>query len=201
MALWFLFFLLCCGATPPLGFSGFKVECQIPASLPRQYSFHLTYFLDNKLVWDHNLGTQIPWTEPLALSQNMTVVLARRKTYALRQHPIYIPNQVVGAIFDGDTAVSPLVLENIWTKYWVQASLELAVIHVPVLTTPRVDLPKYDHAKLDWAKYIKADESYSYEGFDAFKSRVTNVLTLPGDYMLVKMFLMGRNLNETWPLA
>lgn len=198
-------------------FSGFKIECQIPLISLDRSQYHLLYYLDNKLIWDKPVGTEsIPWGQKIALDKSENgLVFARRKSYALRKSPIYLPNMLIGAVYNAETneTLNPLISENFISKYWIQVSLSKgAVLHLPLLSTPSIDLTRYNFQQLtDWDKYIKVNEDYKYaydtkysvrRSIDEFLSQLNGLSItkrfaklnskLPGDFVLMKLFLVGR---------
>lgn len=208
-----------------ISYSGFKVENQVSLINFPQNEYHLLYYLDNKLVWDKPLGDSIPWTEKIILNEykvpdSNTITLARRKSYALRNQPVYLPNILVGAIFNKQTnkTINPLISENCMKNYWVQLSRKNGlVLHLPVLSTPSIDLTRFDftssnsNIRSDWDQYMKIDESYKYAYNSKYSVRKSldfiinnlnsisvvkqmfNVNTkLKGDFMLLKFFVISK---------
>lgn len=144
-------------------FTGYKIEYQL--NLQRfEGSYHLLYCNDNKLLYDVNLNNSIPWTLPINFSSlssenSNTLVLARRKSFALRSIPIFMPNTLIGSLYYGEgldniqfkplnntsTLQSiPLLASNIF-RNWVELNYKLNFIyHVPILTTPGVDSKRFN---------------------------------------------------------
>lgn len=148
-------------------YTGYKVENQINlASLSNQ--FFLVYCKDNKLIYSVGLNETIPWTVPITFSGERSrslnkLVLARRKTFALRSIPLYMTQTLVGALFldSNGTLPLPLVADNIFNN-WIQLNYKLQmVLHVPILSTPNIDNPKFAKDR-EWAQYISATETYLY---------------------------------------
>lgn len=206
-------------------FSGFKIECLIPLTNMDNSQYHLLYYLDNKLVWDKPLGSKsIPWGQKVLLdkeSGSKGLIFARRKPYALRKNPVYLPNMLIGAIYNAETnhTMSPLISENFLTKYWVQLSISSgAILHLPILSTPSIDLTRFNFDHLvDWDKYIKIDEDYKFayvskysvrRSIDEFISHLNGLSwakglaklnsKLPGDFILMRLFLIGKYSSKSF---
>lgn len=202
-------------------YSGFKVECQVSLSNFPSNEFHLLYYLDNKLIWDKPLNdSTIPWTKPIRLNdipgKTTSLVLARRKSFALRKYPIYFPDSLIGAIFDGmtNTTLSPLVADDLISNYYIQVSRSLGIIlHLPILLTPNTDSTKFNFLQelTDWDKHLKINEDYKYyynskysvrKSLDFFINNLNNIKyvkkfinlnkNLSGDFVLIKLFLLGK---------
>ena len=178
-----------CITNEKIPFTGYKIEYQF-----NLYNFHGDYHLlycnDNKLLYDTSLNETIPWTIPInfgssAAEHSNTFILARRKSFALRSLPIFMPNTLIGSLYYGDdldnmqfkplnkTSVLksiPLIASNIF-RNWVELNYKLNLIyHVPILTTPSVDSKRFnfgffENSKVEnnWDKYISLQEDYSYK--------------------------------------
>lgn len=178
-----------CITNEKIPFTGYKIEYQL-----NLYNFHGDYHLlycnDNKLLYDTSLNETIPWTIPINFSSSAaehsnTFILARRKSFALRSLPIFMPNTLIGSLYYGDdldnmqfkplnkTSVLksiPLIASNIF-RNWVELNYKLNLIyHVPILTTPSVDSKRFnfgffENSKVEnnWDKYISLQEDYSYK--------------------------------------
>lgn len=176
-----------CVTNQNIPFTGYKIEYQLNI---RDFTgeYHLLYCNDNKLLYDLNLNESIPWTEPLNFSKTdraNTLILARRKTFALRTFPIYLPNTLVGSIYYTDDINGfdihsqenitsslksiPLLASNV-IRNWIEMTYKLDLIyHVPILTTPGIDSKRYkigffeSNKELNnWDKYISMSEDYNY---------------------------------------
>ncbi|KAK6454441.1 uncharacterized protein RJT20DRAFT_136797 [Scheffersomyces xylosifermentans] len=177
-------------------FTGYRLENQLNIKNWKS-EYHLLYCNDNKLIYDLALNDTIPWTIPISFSNTKkslnknTLELARRKSFALRSLPIYLPNTLVGAMYSGfseeesndflrisgndknhETLTTPLLADNI-LLHWGELNSRLDfIVHVPLLSTPSVDSRRYDPrffdstVQNDWDKFISATESYSYN-FDS----------------------------------
>lgn len=176
-----------CSSSTNVPYTGYKIENQINLnSLSNQ--FYLVYCRDNKLIYSLKLNDSIPWTVPITFSSQKStnknkLILARRKTFALRSIPLYLPQTLVGALFHVDQDVHssnglfpvgsinhplPLVADNIFNN-WIQTNYKLQMIlHVPILSTPNIDNRKYVQKALDWAQYISPAENYLF----AYDSRM-----------------------------
>ncbi|KGQ89301.1 hypothetical protein MEO_02163 [Candida albicans P94015] len=183
-----------CVTNMNIPFTGYKIEYQL--NLQRfEGSYHLLYCNDNKLLYDVNLNNSIPWTLPINFSSlssenSNTLVLARRKSFALRSIPIFMPNTLIGSLYYGEgldniqfkplnntsTLQSiPLLASNIF-RNWVELNYKLNFIyHVPILTTPGVDSKRFNFGFFEsnkiennWNKYISIQEEYNYN----YESRV-----------------------------
>ncbi|KAI5966382.1 uncharacterized protein KGF55_000691 [Candida pseudojiufengensis] len=156
---------------PNVPFTGYKVEYQFNLRRGRKGTYHLIYCNDNKLIYDMNLNDTIPWTKPVffannnqvsSLSTKENLIMARRKTFALRQIPIFLPNTLVGSINflqsnlgSNETVYTsssihnsfksmPLLASNI-LRNWCETNYKLNLIyHVPILTTPNIDSRFYE---------------------------------------------------------
>ncbi|RCK67576.1 hypothetical protein Cantr_02807 [Candida viswanathii] len=177
-----------CITNERIPFTGYKVEYQL--NLQNFHGeYHLLYCNDNKLLYDRSLNETIPWTIPInfstsAAEHSNTFILARRKSFALRSLPIFMPNTLIGSLYYGDDLDNiqfkplnkssvlksiPLMASNIF-RNWVELDYKLNLIyHVPILTTPSVDSKRFNFGffesnKLEnnWDKYISALEDYSY---------------------------------------
>lgn len=177
-----------CVTNMNIPFTGYKIEYQL--NLQRfEGSYHLLYCNDNKLLYDVNLNNSIPWTLPINFSSlssenSNTLVLARRKSFALRSIPIFMPNTLIGSLYYGEgldniqfkplnntsTLQSiPLLASNIF-RNWVELNYKLNFIyHVPILTTPGVDSKQFNFGFFEsnkiennWNKYISIQEEYNY---------------------------------------
>ena len=177
-----------CVTNMNIPFTGYKIEYQL--NLQRfEGSYHLLYCNDNKLLYDVNLNNSIPWTLPINFSSlssenSNTLVLARRKSFALRSIPIFMPNTLIGSLYYGEgldniqfkplnntsTLQSiPLLASNIF-RNWVELNYKLNFIyHVPILTTPGVDSKRFNFGFFEsnkiennWNKYISIQEEYNY---------------------------------------
>lgn len=178
-----------CVTNEKIPFTGYKVEYQL-----NLYSFkgdyHLLYCNDNKLLYDRNLNETIPWTMPINFSSSSTehsntFILARRKSFALRSLPIFMPNTLVGSLYYGEDLDNiqfkplntssvlksiPLMASNIF-RNWVEMNYKLNLIyHIPILTTPSVDSKRFNFGFFEsnkvennWDKYISIKEDYSYK--------------------------------------
>lgn len=175
-----------CISNVNIPFTGYKVEYQLNVKL-WSGTYHLLYCNDNKLLYDLNLNDTIPWTQPIIFYKSSVIeddfVLARRKTFALRSFPIFLPNTLVGSLYyrnslnklqlDNKTEPRlnsvPLIAANM-LRNWCEANYKLEVIcHVPVLTTPSIDSKYYSFGffdssrkQNDWDKYISMLEKYDY---------------------------------------
>lgn len=163
-------------AHPGPAFTGFRIENQVFLS-PLRSEYHLLYYVDSKLVHDRTIPVSpeaelFPWGHQIFLDNakqapSASVILARRKSFALRCLPLFMPHTLVGAIYDGDThqVLSPLIADNFATGYWLQLSRSRQmVLHLPLLTTPQIDSKKhpFDSDGL-WARHISISESYNHE--------------------------------------
>lgn len=173
-----------CVTNESIPFTGYKVEYQLNLK-DFNGDYHLLYCHDNKLIYDLNLNETIPWTEPLNFSKTEKanpMILSRRKTFALRTLPIYLPNTLVGSLyysnglglFDSKNAnqtsleSTPLLAANIM-RNWVEVTYKMEMIyHVPILTTPGIDSKRYrqgffeSHDENNWDKYISMSEDYNF---------------------------------------
>lgn len=157
-------------------FTGFRIENQVFFS-PLCSEYHLLYYVDGKLVHDRAIpaslkSQNLPWGDQIFLDNakevaSASVVLARRKSFALRTIPLFMPHTLVGAIYDGETSqvLSPLVADNFATGYWLQFSRKRRmVLHLPLLTTPGIDSKKHPFGSDGlWARHISVSEAYNYE--------------------------------------
>ncbi|RLV93027.1 hypothetical protein JA1_002786 [Spathaspora sp. JA1] len=127
-----------------------------------------------------NLNDTIPWTEHIQFSQTNrtnTLILARRKSFALRCLPIYLPNSLIGSLFYDPANKGnitnlhsiPLIASNIHTS-WIEMNYKFDMIyHVPILTTPGIDSKRYQFGMFtqdknnNWDEYIDIAESYDYK--------------------------------------
>ncbi|KAI5958294.1 hypothetical protein KGF57_002649 [Candida theae] len=150
-------------------------------------TYHLLYCNDNKLIYDLNLNDSIPWTKPIGFHRlnvgKGDFVLARRKSFALRSLPIFLPNTLVGSLYCGDSLTKfqmynntnsplksiPLIAANMLHN-WCEVSYKLDLVyHVPILTTPGIDSKYYSFGFFDakrkgndWDRYILMSEQYDY---------------------------------------
>ncbi|CAK9438127.1 uncharacterized protein LODBEIA_P24310 [Lodderomyces beijingensis] len=175
-----------CISNLQIPFTGYKVEFQLQLQ-PLKSSYHLLYCNDNKLIYDVNLNGTIPWTKPVTFYRHGNVednlILARRKTFALRSIPIFLPNTLVGSLYYGDkltpssnhnsttttTKSMPLIAANIF-RNWCEINYKFQFIyHIPILTTPSIDSKRYsfgffdNKARNDWNKYISMSEDYNFD--------------------------------------
>ncbi|CUM64066.1 uncharacterized protein PRCAT00001654001 [Priceomyces carsonii] len=144
-------------------FTGYVVENRINLKgLSNEY--HLLYCNDNKLIFDKSLNDTIPWTAQISFGCD-EVVLARRKSFSLRELPLYFPHTLVGGIFvnlGNDTKTSvPLIAESV-SRHWIEINHRKEVIyHFPILSTPKIDSKRY-HMTMDWDRFILTTESYNF---------------------------------------
>ncbi|KAI5953713.1 hypothetical protein KGF54_003085 [Candida jiufengensis] len=187
-------------------FTGYKIEYQLNLKLLKG-TYHLLYCNDNKLIYDLNLNESIPWTKPLihnnkdvnSLTTDKTnLVMARRKSFVLRDIPIFLPNTLVGSIFFQNSPIfeeikyqnytinshfksMPLLASN-FLRNWCELNYKLNFIyHVPILTTPNIDSKFYEFrndknnqflaqsVSSDWNKYISINENYNFKIHDSRK--------------------------------
>ncbi|CAI5757990.1 unnamed protein product [Candida verbasci] len=184
-------------------FTGYKVEYQLNVQ-KWHGSYHLLYCNDNKLIYDSSLNDSIPWTKPIdyytskSFNDSQIVVMSRRKSFALRKLPIYLPNSLIGSLYYGpelkqihllnstNTVKSiPLMAANIF-RNWMEVNYKFQFIyHVPILTTPGIDSKRFSHGffesgkkENDWDQYISIKEAYSYN-YDSrilFRKALDNTL-------------------------
>ncbi|KAL6452757.1 hypothetical protein SBY92_000097 [Candida maltosa Xu316] len=178
-----------CITNENIPFTGYKIEYQLNIqTFTGQY--HLLYCNDNKLLYDTNLNDTIPWTYPLNFSSSSTsnnsntLILARRKSFALRSIPLYMPNTLVGSLYYGEELDNmqfrpltnntmlksiPLLASNVF-RNWIEVNYKLDFIyHVPILSTPGVDSKRFNFGFFEsnrvsnnWDKYISIREDYNY---------------------------------------
>ena len=134
--LWILLFIITCAfslldqsqsciSNANIPFTGYKVEYQLNVKLWKG-TYHLLYCNDNKLICDLNLNETIPWTKPLEFNKlavdDGEFILARRKTFALRSFPIFLPNTLVGSLYYGDS-LTKLRAYNYTKSQWKSVPL------------------------------------------------------------------------------
>ncbi|KAI5955424.1 hypothetical protein CANMA_004604 [Candida margitis] len=198
-------------------FTGYKVEYQLNVKY-WQGTYHLLYCNDNKLIYNLNLNETIPWTSPVVFHKSSLgegdFILARRKTFALRSFPIFLPNTLVGSLYYGDSLTKiqlynntesqfksvPLIAANI-LRNWCEVSYKLDIIyHVPVLTTPGIDSKYYNFGffdssqkQNDWDKYILMSENYDYK----HDPRILLRKSMDGLLSQVDKFINGHRVLKT----
>ncbi|KAK6464721.1 hypothetical protein DFJ63DRAFT_312015 [Scheffersomyces coipomensis] len=181
-----------CNRDIHIPFTGYKIENQIDLK-GFSNNYHLIYCNDNVLIYDLNLNSSIPWAQSLNFTNTVNsgkmnrLALARRKSFALRKVPVFLPNTLVGGLFYEDDKVArisntdvnisifqqplksiPLVADNL-LDYWLEVDVKLdTILHIPVLSTPGIGSRRYNaefmNYKYDeWSKYISASESYSFD--------------------------------------
>ncbi|ABN67980.1 predicted protein, partial [Scheffersomyces stipitis CBS 6054] len=203
-----------CYTGKSLPFTGYRIENQINLKSWNQ-EYHLIYCNDNKLIYDQSLNSSIPWAVPFSFSNTKKssnsniLVLARRKSFALREIPLFLPNTLVGALFCHDEkgaathddsgiprrqSGTPLVAEN-FLLYWSELNYKLDfIVHIPLLGTPSIDSKRYNpqifnaHFQQDWDKFISSSENYTYS-FDSRRTVRKSVDSILGivDYSMGKI--------------
>ncbi|EGW32980.1 uncharacterized protein SPAPADRAFT_136690 [Spathaspora passalidarum NRRL Y-27907] len=186
-----------CITNKNIPFTGYKIEYQLRLNT-FQCEYHMIYCNDNKLIYDMNLNDTIPWTHPIHFSKtnrSNTLILARRKSFALRCIPIYLPNTLVGSLYYNPTSQPvtnntklqsvPLVAANIH-RSWIEMNYKLEfTYHVPLLTTPGIDSRRFqigmfkEQNKNNWNEYISITESYDfkYDSRIVVRKAIDRVLT------------------------
>lgn len=165
----------------------------------------------------------IPWTKPIRFGRDGNIlILARRKSFARREIPLYLPQTLVGAIFTDMSAVAnenkgerlklgsvipaadtsiPLIAENI-IHNWIEVNYKGDLIHhIPILTTPRMDSRKYKYNK-EWDHYISVLENYTYD-YDSrawFRQDADIVLLLVNQILERNVKVLGTQDGIFWKL-
>ncbi|CAK7897627.1 hypothetical protein CAAN1_04S00804 [[Candida] anglica] len=171
---------VCSPSKNELPYSGYRVDLQVVNF--QSIEFHLYMCKDGRVLEDIVVPTNssnsladihIPWTTELCnRAKTNCVKLARRKTFALRNLPLYFPGTSIGALFwknKDHQPPLPLIAENTWDNQWIEMNgifHRMVILHIPLLYTPGIDNRKHplnSVGEQDWFKNILPNEDYNYK--------------------------------------
>lgn len=173
----------------PSQFSGYYLENRaqkINGLLKDEY--YLVLCVDGKYIYEKGFET-IPWTIPFDFG-GKPLVLARVKEYALQSVPVFLPEALIGGIFEvishpglanGTISTLPLaaLVSSYISQYWLEIQRSSVLYHIPLLHTPSPQ-------ESGWHNDIKVNEGYNYTTERKHRAKLATDLvskTLPDNFI------------------